>query len=130
MRIRHLVKTNPNEPNSKPILFAVGKYLFRLEAFDVVGGIFFAGLLEVDIADICKCAEPGKDVGEFFVLIFVVAGRKGGGKLTDLLYKPHKSGGDSSVAVALFVFFRNQLLKFTNLHRVNNLAVSSATYYP
>jgi len=93
--------------------------LFRFEAFDATAGVFTASFFQVDIAYICERAEPGKDIGKFFLFIFLVIRDKGGSKLSDFFNKPHKGGRNSSLLVSLFVFPGDYALKFANMHFIN-----------
>ena len=93
---------------------------FRFEAFDVIAGVFSAGVLQINVAYVRQRAEPGKDISKFLLFIFLVIRCEGGGKFSDLFDKPHKRGGDASLPVSLFVFLRNYPLKFANMHFISS----------
>jgi len=85
------------------------KGLFKAEmAFE----IFADGFFQVHIVDVGKGGEPGEDVGEFFLFIFLVGAGQGGGEFADFLDKPQESSGRAAFAVAPFVFFTDNLLEF------------------
>lgn len=92
--------------------------LFGFEAFDAFAGVLIASLFQIHIVYIRQGAEPGKNVGKFFLFVVLVVRSQGGGKLTDFFNKPHKGGRNSPLPVPLSVFFGNYTLKFANMHFV------------
>ena len=102
--------------------------LFWFEAPDFAGRVFFAGLFEVNAADIGKGAKPGEDVGELLSLVFLVIACQCGRKLADFLDKPEKCSGNTSLAVAFFILLGNELLKFFDLHRYFNMPESGGRF--
>ena len=91
--------------------------LLRLESFDLAGSVFLTGFLEIDIANVSQCTEPGKYIGEFLYGVLVVSGSQRSGELTDLFYEPHERPRHASLAVALLIFLRDKALELPNLHR-------------
>jgi len=111
-------QSNPIKPNLTRLRWAGGEreFLFRLEAFDIIAGVFGAGLFQIHITYVGQRTKPGKHVGKFFLFILCIFRDKRGSKFSYLFNKPHKCGWNASFLVSLFVFFRDYLLKFINIH--------------
>ncbi len=90
--------------------------LFRLETFDISFGVFFAGLFQIDVADIGQGTQPGEDVGEFLALVLLIFAGKGGRKLPYFFNEPQKRLRHTPLPVPLLVFGGYEPLELVDVH--------------
>src|SRR3989442_61381 len=66
---------------------------------------------QIDVIDVGQSAEPGEDIGEFFLKIIAIIAMQGGGQFAHLFDEPEESARRAALAVGLLVAGGDVLLE-------------------